>query len=130
MEYLGSGPFLGRPRWENRMTAAPCCKRYSIVGRAARMRVSSLTLPSLIGTLKSTRTRTRFPFTSISRTVFLLNILSSQVHNKRMGSKKPLAFLSPYNLVLEGLGHQRGQVSRAAGVTPLVVIPGNDLDQG
>ena len=33
---------------------------------AARMRVSSVTLPSAIGTLRSTRTSTRLPFTSAS----------------------------------------------------------------
>ena len=41
------------------------------VGKAARIRVSSFTAPFLIGTLKSTRTRTRLPFTSMSRIVFL-----------------------------------------------------------
>src|SRR5215510_6967372 len=45
--------------------------RYWIVGSAARMRVSSLTVPFSNGTLKSTRTRTRLPKTSRSRTVFL-----------------------------------------------------------
>ncbi len=32
-----------------------------MVGSAARIRVLSVTLPSLIGQLKSTRTRARFP---------------------------------------------------------------------
>ena len=32
-----------------------------MVGRAARMRVSSVTCPSSSGTLKSTRTKTRLP---------------------------------------------------------------------
>ena len=42
-----------------------------IVGMAARMRESSVTLPSASGTLKSTRTKTRLPATSASRTVSL-----------------------------------------------------------
>ena len=54
-----------------RITAAPCSSRYWIVGRLARRRVSSATAPSSSGTLKSTRTSTRLPVTSISRTVFL-----------------------------------------------------------
>ena len=40
-------------------------------GKAALIRLSSVTLPSAIGTLKSTRIRTRLPFRSISLTVFL-----------------------------------------------------------
>ena len=42
-----------------------------IVGIDARMRESSWTLPSASGTLKSTRTKTRFPATSASRIVSL-----------------------------------------------------------
>jgi len=56
---------------KGKITIAPCSTRYRIVGSAAAMRVSSATAPSLIGTLKSTRTSARFPLTSISRTVFL-----------------------------------------------------------
>src|SRR3989304_3279088 len=42
-----------------------------MVGIEARMRESSVTLPSASGTLKSTRTKTRLPVTSASRTVSL-----------------------------------------------------------
>ncbi len=51
----GEGPPQGRPRWLIRMTDAPCASTYWIVGGAARMRLSSVTTPSAIGTLKSTR---------------------------------------------------------------------------
>ena len=61
----------GRPRWLIRMTFAPLDARYSIVGSAARMRVSSLTTPSLMGTLKSTRTMTRLPRTSTPSMVLM-----------------------------------------------------------
>ena len=55
-----------------RMREAPFWSRmYVSVGRAAVMRVSSVIFPSLRGTLKSTRTSTRFFFRSMSRTVFL-----------------------------------------------------------
>ena len=40
-----------------------------MVGSVARSRQSSNTLPFSMGTLKSTRTRTRLPSTSTSRTV-------------------------------------------------------------
>jgi hypothetical protein len=59
---------IGRPRLLARITIAPGRMRYTIVGTAARMRASSTTLPSSIGTLKSTRTKTRLPATSTSRT--------------------------------------------------------------
>ena len=53
-------PF-GRPRCETRTTRAPRSRSSSIVGSAARIRVSSATWPSSSGTLKSARTRTRLP---------------------------------------------------------------------
>ena len=60
---------LGRPRWEVSSRRAPCSRSHSIVGSAARMRVSSVISPSCSGTLKSTRTRTRLPSTSRSSSV-------------------------------------------------------------
>ena len=45
-------------------TCAPRSVSQLIVGSAARMRKSSVILPSSIGTLKSVRTSTRFPLTS------------------------------------------------------------------
>ena len=57
---------------EQRITRAPCLMRYSIVGRAATIRLSLVILPSLVGTLKSQRHRTRLPDTSMSSMDFLL----------------------------------------------------------
>src|SRR5207248_2103590 len=68
----------GRPRCETSMILALCSTRYSIVGSAARMRVSSRILPFSSGTLKSTRTSTRLPSTSMSRTVFFFIGASSR----------------------------------------------------
>src|SRR5690242_11345655 len=74
-----------------------------MVGSAARMRVSSVIAPpSSSGTLKSTRTSTCLPRTSISRTVALF--------------------------MLQPLTHEVRQVGDAAGIAPLVVVPGDDLD--
>ena len=53
-------PF-GRPRCETSTSEAPRSRSGSIVGSAARMRVSSATRPPSSGTLKSTRTSTRLP---------------------------------------------------------------------
>ena len=63
----------GRPRCEQRITLASLSVRYLMVGSTFLMRVSSLMVPVSIskGTLKSTRTSTRFPLTSISLKVFL-----------------------------------------------------------
>ena len=62
----------GRPICEQRMTFAPWSARYLTVGSAPTMRFVSVISPSFIGTLKSQRTRTRLPETSMSSTVFLL----------------------------------------------------------
>ena len=52
---------LGRPRCDARITVAPLSSAYLIVGSEALIRVSSPITPFLIGTLKSTRMKTRFP---------------------------------------------------------------------
>lgn len=54
------------------MTAALWSSRYLMVGRAATMRLSEVMTPSFSGTLKSQRTSTFLPFTSMSSTDFLL----------------------------------------------------------
>src|SRR5207249_7175943 len=74
------------------------------------MRESSVTLPSWSGTLKSTRTKTRFPVTSASRTVSL-----SIGRRSGRGAGGQLR------------GDELQQVGAAAGVAPLVVVPGDDL---
>ena len=51
-------------------TRAPCATSFSMVGSAARMRVSSVTTPSFTGTLKSTRMSARLPCASSSSMVF------------------------------------------------------------
>src|SRR5256885_3806922 len=84
------------------------------VGSAARIRVSSATSPFSSGTLKSTRTRTRFPRTSASRMVLLSN------------AARVLAASGDRDAHLRG--DELGDVGEAARVAPLVVVPGNDLD--
>ncbi len=55
---------------------APCSSAYRIVGSEARIRVSSLISPCLIGTLKSTRMSTRRPVTSRSVIVRFATLVS------------------------------------------------------
>ena len=57
----------GRPKWLSTITLAPLADSSLIVGAARSMRVASVTLPFFIGTLRSTRTSTRLPDTSRSR---------------------------------------------------------------
>src|SRR4051794_31608773 len=102
----------GRPRWLARMTRAPAPRRAVMVGMAARILESSVTLPSASGTLKSTRTKTRLPATSTSRIVSLS--MSSAV-SRSGGDGQPSA-------------DERDQVGDPAAVAPLVVVPGDDLD--
>ena len=67
----------GLPMCEQRITFAPASTKYLIVGSAPLIRVSSVILPSFIGTLKSTLTRHLLPFTSTSFTDFLFIVESS-----------------------------------------------------
>src|SRR5687768_15227540 len=108
-----SRPF-GRPRCEQRAIArAPRSRRSSMVGSAARILVSSSTLPFARGTLKSTRTRTRLPSGDASATV-----------RKAIGARRTLGG--------DGLaqlrGDERGDVGEPARVAPFVVVPSDDLD--
>src|SRR3972149_2937670 len=58
-----------------------------MVGRAARMRLSSAMPPLRSkGTLKSTRTRTRCPATSMSRTDFFINAPPSRTGPRAPGA--------------------------------------------
>jgi hypothetical protein len=66
-ENLASYPPFGRPRWDESSTLAPLEDKYLIVSMEPRIRVSSVTLKLLsMGTLRSQRTRTLFPFRSDS----------------------------------------------------------------
>src|SRR5437867_363301 len=103
----------GRPRWLARTTRAPSFRRVTIVGSAARMRESSVTLPSASGTLKSTRTKTRFPAASKSRMVSL-SIVSRSAGRSGGRDRQPSC-------------HEPDQVGDAAAVAPFVVVPADDL---
>src|SRR5207248_3257679 len=65
---LGSRPF-GRPKCASRMTLPPLSEISVMVGATRSSRVASLTRPFSMGTLRSTRSSTRLPFTSTSSRV-------------------------------------------------------------
>src|SRR6185312_6195664 len=90
-----------------------------MVGIEARMRESSVTLPSSSGTLKSTRTKTRLPATSTSRMVSLSMGRSALQLPPSGGGTGAGGELR---------GDERQEVGAAAAVAPLVVVPGDDLD--
>src|SRR5262245_19956200 len=106
----------GRPRWLARMTLAPSLRSVTIVGRAARIRESSVTLPSASGTLKSTRTKTRLPAASKSRMVSLSMVSGAPGWARSDGRDRQAG------------RDEADQVGDAAAVAPLVVVPADDLD--
>src|SRR5581483_4779743 len=81
-----------------------------MVGSASRRRVSSPTWPSFIGTLKSTRTKTRVPRR-------LARSRSSRLNRRDMAAPSQHA------------SETDDQVGEAIGVPPLVVVPGDDAQQ-
>ncbi len=56
-EKAGSGLPLGRPKCESTITLPPLLASSSSVGARRSMRVASVTWPSFMGTLRSTRTQ-------------------------------------------------------------------------
>src|ERR1700761_8736984 len=103
------------------ITRAPRLDSFSTTGRLARMRPSSVmrgfagSLRSS-GTLRSARSSTRRPATSMSSMVFIV-----------LPALKLCSAVQPARSGKPG-GDQRGQVGEAAGVAPLVVVPAEDLD--
>ena len=92
----------GRPRWATTTTRAPASASFLIVGTLARMRPSSVIVPSSRGTFRSERTRTRLPPDV------------AQAIDARHGQSDGADVLD--------------QVDEAVGVAPLVVVPADDLD--
>src|SRR5579883_1240890 len=80
----------------------------------AVMRVASLTSPLFIGTLRSTRTSTRLPFTSTWSSV------------RNADTLPPGKF---FWLASAQLAHRDGGVGHTVGEAPLVVIPRHHADQ-
>ena len=101
-------PSAGRSGWRRRRWRPARCS-HSIVGRAARMRRSSVMAPSWTGTLKSARSSTRRP--------------SSGGRSSRVGT--PKAATDYLELGADDLD----EVDEAVRVAPLVVVPAHDLHE-
>ena len=94
-ESFGSGP-LGRPKCASRMTLPPLSAISVMVGATRSMRVASVTLPFSIGTLRSTRSRTRLSFTSASSRVLKFAMSQPRVPGERSETRDPgLLMLRP-----------------------------------
>src|SRR5918995_880925 len=87
------------------------------------MRVSSATSPSRRGTLKSTRTSARLPRTSAS-VIDRFAMLGCSV---RTSDRRAQLLVFPgIDALLTDEGDELGD---AAGIGPLVVVPGQDFDE-
>src|SRR5947208_5468442 len=84
-----------------------------MVGSAARMRASLVTMPSFTGTFRSSRISTRLPAR------FKLDIFLMFIVVPPRPSRRPRSCLGP---------RQRG-VEHPVGETPFVVVPGANLDE-
>src|SRR5437868_7234124 len=93
-----------------------------MVGRAASILVSSATFPFSIGTLKSTRMNTRFPARSRS-------VMESLVIYFVTGHLSLVIHSAPDIRRLPSVRNELDQIDDPAGVAPLIVIPGQQLDE-
>src|SRR5438309_9132945 len=101
------------------------------------MRVSSATLPSCIGTLKSTRTRAVLPPQPTSRTVQRRPTLArcgglrprTLAHSRGFANDLAQDRSIHRGATAQVAGDERGDVREAAGVAVLVVVPAHDLGQ-
>src|SRR5450755_2116756 len=114
-----------------------------MLGKVSRMRVSSMTRPSSSGTLKSTRMKMRWSLRERSRIESLdmrapirrslLAVRCSQPapHQQKSWQRSESQIANDKQRmarVLQSLGrHQIYQVADTAGVSPLVVIPGDQF---
>src|SRR5690625_2848596 len=98
------------------MTLAPASRARCRVGNAARMRASLVTLPSLTGTLRSSRIRTRLPARSRSVISFTVMVRLLRLCDRSFG------------LLTKILPVQR-YVEHAVGVAPFVVEPHQHLGE-
>src|SRR5216684_7000650 len=133
-ESLGSGP-LGRPKCASRITLPPLSEISVMVGATRSSRVASLTRPLSIGTLRSTRSSTRLPFTSTSSRVrnlfmprFLRHGRACPGHPRLDRRKKTWMPGTRPGMTInfsEQLPHRHGGIGHAVGETPFIVVPGH-----
>src|SRR5262245_52490496 len=114
IEYWASTLPFGRPRWLAHTTVASRSSNAVMVGSAETMRRSSSILPSRNGTLKSTRTSTRWP--------------RSTRRSSSVGT-----FMTVWGRDVDGRRLLRAdegdEVDQPVRVAPLVVVPAEHLHQ-
>src|SRR5258708_11400939 len=145
---LGSRPF-GRPKCASRITLPPLPAISMIPGAMRSRRVASLTRPLSMGTLRSTRTRTRLPFTSTSSRVWNVLVMASPKlvtahprdaslrsapRDEAFPSWREARFsarVSNHESMRSSdqLAHRHGGVGHAVGEAPFVVVPAENADQ-
>src|SRR5580692_6323911 len=115
-ESFRSNPF-GRLRCDSKITLPPLSASSVMVWAISSMRVASATLPSCIGTLRSTRNKTRLPLTSalsrLRKAFMTRGCESLRSDDVRSGE----------------LAHRDRGVDHAIGEAPLVVIPRHHAHQ-
>src|SRR5687767_13456829 len=94
-----------------------------MVGREASMRVSSSTLPSLIGTLKSTRMKTRSPLRGRS----LMDNLATKIQSTDYTDFQNNNLCNLWMDLQSLAGDILDQIAHTTRVAPLVVVPRKHL---
>src|SRR6476659_7624894 len=120
----GSGP-LGRPKWESRITLPPLSAISQMVGATRSMRVVYVTLPFSTGTLRSTRTSTRFPLTSAWSRVRNMSARPSDGAT----SNRRNATIAHRPAKSDQLAHRHRGVDHPVGEAPFVVVPRHHAHQ-
>src|SRR5688500_6012646 len=143
-ESLASRPF-GRPKWASRMTLPPLSEISVMVGATRSSLVASEMRPFSMGTLRSTRSSTRLPFTSTSSRVrndFVIggSLVPSTAQREALRCRTgTYACMGPGSAEqredtlhrvrdtrrLKQLPHRHGRVGHAVGETPFIVVPGH-----
>src|SRR5258708_18909044 len=152
-ESFASRP-LGRPKCASNITLPPLSEISVMVGATRSSRVASLTRPFSIGTLRSTRSSTRLPFTSTSsRVQNVLDISSScpgRCAKRCAAEPGPMLVRGPGSAEqrtgrchaspgvrctasgtrdLQQLPHRHGGVGHAVGKAPFIVVPRHHAHQ-
>src|SRR5712664_1251930 len=131
-ESLASRP-LGRPKCASRIALPPLSEISVMVAAMRSSRVASVTRPFSVGTLRSTRSSTRLPFTSTSSRVRNLFMPRFPRHGRAcpghprldrckktwMPGTRPGMTIN----LSEQLPHRHGGVGHTVGEAPFIVVP-------
>src|SRR5262245_3489292 len=126
--YFGSGLPLGRPRCEARISRPPFSMTCLIDGSDALMRVSSVILPSEVGTLKSTRIKTRLPFRSRSEIESLFILYGFALSGSHSLRSFLYGFAQSGSHSLRSFHNKFDQIDHTAAESPFIVVPRKHFD--